>query len=165
MRAATLTRGLSGARAAKAALPSLSAAELVYFDELASLDPLDDKLSDLLAVGDDQGRLGVEIDRDDLDLAPIVAINEPWGVHERQAIPQRTPTTWLHESCVAFRKRKGHSRGYERAVPRQERGGASRKEVKTSVAVMSVAWKREVFVDSANRKTHVSQTPRTTVGR
>ena len=150
----------SHARAAKAPLPSARLVELVDLDELGAHDGLDDELGDLVAAGDRDGRRGVQVDGDDLDLAAVVAVDEA------RECSRATGRAAARARCAA-----GRSRRSPRGSRRRCRSGTSARcpgldldvrggvQVEARVALVGVARERQRRVEALDRAARMSRGP------
>lgn len=84
--------------------------ELVDLNEMNDGNLLDNQLRDALTALDANRLTGIEIHRDNLDLATIMGIDEAWGVRDREAALERHATSRLNEAGIAVRKRDRDTR-------------------------------------------------------
>jgi hypothetical protein len=82
------------------------------------------------------------VDQDDVDLSPIPGINQPGAIDDPNPEAGRQTTTRDHHSGVPNRDRHCDAGWHHRPRTRLESDVIARIEVNTSIAGMSVRWRR-----------------------
>lgn len=100
---------------------TLSYVKFIHFveDDLWCFD--DNKLCDPITNIDMEIMLWVEVYKDNLDLASIIAVDEAGRIHNADAMACCKAASWHNKACMIFIERNGDATGHESPLERLER--------------------------------------------
>ena len=129
----------------------LRAGQLGQRDERHVLDGLDHELGYPVPPPDREGIIGVGVDQEDLDLAPVAGVDQSGGVEAGDAVAVGQPGAGLDEGGVPLghgHRQPGRNQGP--ATPRGQGGILAGDEVGAGVAGPGVGRDRQIGVEPEN---------------
>lgn len=110
------------------------------------LHALDNKLGDLVAPGDLDGRVSVGVQKNDRDLAPVVTVDEAGRVDHGKPFAQGAPAPRQDETGVSLRNRHSDAGSHKGAVTGSDGGTDGCVQIESRITVVGVPWKGQFSV-------------------
>lgn len=132
-----------------AAFAALGPGQLLDFDKVRLLDPLDDELRDAITARQPKRVSRVMVDQRHPDLPAVAGVDRAGRVDDRDAVLRGEPRSWLHERGVPIGERDGQTRAHCLPLPRRELDIGRRHQIGTSVTGMRTRRHRNAGVQPA----------------
>ena len=115
-------------------------------------DALDDKLGNALALGDDDGLMGIEVDGTDPELAPIVGVHQPRSIGHGEPLLEGKTTSGLHKACIAIGNGDGKTGADKSPLKGSQHNVLVRPQVEASVTLVGIGRELDRWVKPLDGK-------------
>ena len=136
----------------ESASAAIGVVEQWNFFPFGLFETLDDELRDAISAPDLIRFVRVGVDEQHPQFVPVAAVDEPWCVDARHAVPPRQAAAWLNEAGVAAGDRYSDAGAdHGSAAGGGDHGILSCQQVTASVAIFRISRQWQIRVDTAHR--------------